>query len=62
MKALWIVTVCVLLSACGPSCEQQGGHLETTGNVIIIPQLIGKILVPMVYPETRCVFGTEAQQ
>lgn len=26
LKALIVVVVCFMLSACGPSCEERGGH------------------------------------
>lgn len=52
-KTALIILLTMALSACGPSCEQQGGKLEFT-HFIFVPQKIGDVTMLQQYPVYDC--------
>lgn len=49
----------LLLTACGPSCEEQGVQIESRG-IILMPMFIGKVMYMMPIEQWQCVIPPQS--
>ena len=54
MSKLLAVFLVLILTGCGPSCEEKGGKM-VQGEYVYIPQTVGRITILQMYPNYTCV-------